>query len=218
LQFCIEQPISRCLHATIGKEEGLRMNRTAFTVMVKYSSLTEEVEEVLPEIDLQFQSVDKSLSKKEQMSEIRAEMKDDDAFKKLLQQYIQSSQVRIWIQEKKKNLSRKLEKTHNTEYLAELKKKKKADKAKKDAAKDEKDKKDEKTDEAADSKADSKAESESKEEKKDEVVQIETKTTEESKEEKKEDKEAKKDSDNEEKEGSDNDDEDDIKLTDEDKE
>lgn len=51
LQFCIEQPIMRCLHASIGGADGLRMNRTAFVVMIKYSCLTDDIEEVLPEIE-----------------------------------------------------------------------------------------------------------------------------------------------------------------------
>jgi hypothetical protein len=46
------------MHANIGQAEGLKMNRTVFAVMIKYSSLTDEIDEVLPEIELQFQSVD----------------------------------------------------------------------------------------------------------------------------------------------------------------
>ena len=66
-------------------------------------------------------------------------MKDDAVFKKLLIQYQQSSYVRMWITDKKKNLSRKLEKKHNQDYIAELKQKKKTAKAKKESAEKEKD-------------------------------------------------------------------------------
>ena len=51
LQFCIQKNVQACPHARIGGEEGLRMNRTAFAVMIKYSCLTDDIEEVLCEVE-----------------------------------------------------------------------------------------------------------------------------------------------------------------------
>jgi hypothetical protein len=48
---------------------------------------------------------------------ISDEIREDENFKKLLQQWQQASKIRMWIVEKKNNLSEKLQRTTRATYI-----------------------------------------------------------------------------------------------------
>ena len=115
--------MQRCQYARVGSENGLLMSRTAFAVMVKYSQLSDEFEEMIQEVDILCGQVDPLLSAQDKLKQIRLEIKDDDNFKKLLQQWQQASKIRIWIVEKKNNQSEKLERTQREAFIKAKKEK-----------------------------------------------------------------------------------------------
>lgn len=118
----------RINHAKVGQEDGLLMSRTAFTVMVKYSQLVDVFEETLQEIEVLDGQIDITMDAKERLKEFRAEIKDDDNFKQLLQQWVQASKIRIWIVEKKNNLSEKIEQSQRSAFVKTKKEKLKKEK------------------------------------------------------------------------------------------
>ena len=69
-----------------------------------------EVEVIEGQLDLAIQSADK-------LKAISDEIREDENFKKLLQQWQQASKIRMWIVEKKNNLSEKLQRTTRATYI-----------------------------------------------------------------------------------------------------
>lgn len=69
-----------------------------------------EVEVIEGQLDLAIQGADK-------LKAISDEIKDDENFKKLLQQWQQASKIRMWIVEKKNNLSEKLQRSTRATYI-----------------------------------------------------------------------------------------------------
>lgn len=85
------------------------MSRVAFTVMLKFEHLIDTFEQCLQEVD----QLDHSLG----MKEMLADIKQDECFISLGQLWLQASKIRIWIVEKKNNLSEKIEKTERESYV-----------------------------------------------------------------------------------------------------
>jgi hypothetical protein len=48
---------------------------------------------------------------------MRTELKDNDEFKSILHEWNQASKIRVWIMEKKKNLSEKIETKQREEFI-----------------------------------------------------------------------------------------------------
>lgn len=69
-----------------------------------------EVEVIEGQLDLAILGADK-------LKAISDEIKDDENFKKLLQQWQQASKIRMWIVEKKNNLSEKLQRSTRATYI-----------------------------------------------------------------------------------------------------
>lgn len=65
---------------------------------------------------------------------MRTELKDNDEFKSILHEWNQASKIRVWIMEKKKNLSEKIETKQREEFIKQ--KKDRIKKAKEAAAKE----------------------------------------------------------------------------------
>ena len=63
------------------------MHRAAFAVMIKYSSLQDELEEILPEVETFFEMQNKDLSHEDKLIEVRLSIKADPTFKKLFDVY-----------------------------------------------------------------------------------------------------------------------------------
>jgi hypothetical protein len=59
--------------------------------MVKYSSLTDELEEMLSEVSTHFQMQGAELSQNEKLIAVRKELLQDQSFKKLFDVYYQSA-------------------------------------------------------------------------------------------------------------------------------
>lgn len=69
-----------------------------------------EIEVIEGQLDLAILGADK-------LKAIIDEIKDDENFKKLLQQWQQASKIRMWIVEKKNNLSEKLQRSTRATYI-----------------------------------------------------------------------------------------------------
>jgi anti-sigma-K factor RskA len=69
-----------------------------------------EIEVIEGQLDLAILGADK-------LKAISDEIKDDENFKKLLQQWQQASKIRMWIVEKKNNLSEKLQRSTRATYI-----------------------------------------------------------------------------------------------------
>ena len=69
-----------------------------------------EIEVIEGQLDLAILGADK-------LKAISDEIKDDEIFKKLLQQWQQASKIRMWIVEKKNNLSEKLQRSTRATYI-----------------------------------------------------------------------------------------------------
>jgi hypothetical protein len=74
--------------------------------------------------------LDDSVKGPQRLRQIRAEVKDDETFQKIVAQWKRASQTRLWIMEKKKNLSKKLEKSLTATFIQEKKEKLKREKKK----------------------------------------------------------------------------------------
>jgi colicin import membrane protein len=163
----------RVTHAKVSQEQGLKMSRTVFTVMVKYSQLVDKLEEATQEIEILDGSIDCNLEHKERLREFRAEIKDDDNFKELLQQWVQASRVRLWITEKKTNLSAKIDSAQRATFVKNKKEKIKKEKEAKEKAKEAAEKKEEEEKEKKDT-AEAEGADKPKEAQKPAEVQIDT--------------------------------------------
>ncbi len=116
LQICIENPMARQPHARLHGSAGMTISRVTFAVMIKYSQLTDSVEEAINSIECEFDEQDESLSRVDKLKAVRLNLQNDNNFKKVLQEWTSASRIRKWITEKKLNLSLKIEKAIRERY------------------------------------------------------------------------------------------------------
>ena len=110
-------------HARLGGIDGMRMSRAAFGVMIKFSDLTDTIQTLVDEIDLQWMDLE---SDSERDIKIKEAIKTVPHFDSIQKSWESASKMRTWIIEKKKNLSERIQKETETEF----KKKKEEDKKK----------------------------------------------------------------------------------------
>ena len=120
LQYCFEMQVPAVSYAKQGGEAGLRLTRAAFAVMAKYSQMGSKLENMVNEIDILETELDSSLDEKGKLRELREKLKNEPDFKELLKQFNHAGRMRLWIAEKKKNLSEKIEKSCRETYIKQL--------------------------------------------------------------------------------------------------
>lgn len=80
---CLQQN-SKTKYGISGGADGLRMNRIAFAVMLKYSSLSDTLEEVKDELQIHCDSLDPELKGNDRLIELKPLLKGDASFQKLM--------------------------------------------------------------------------------------------------------------------------------------
>ncbi len=126
LQQMLERKIPMVPYARLAGVDGMRLSRAALAVMIKFSDyLTDTVLLCKDEIDLLWMDLE-SAPQAERDTKIKEALKGLPHFDALLKRWESASKMRVWINEKKTNLSKRLKKTVEAEY----KKKKEEDKEK----------------------------------------------------------------------------------------
>jgi len=134
LQQMLERKMPMVPYARLAGVDGMRLSRAALAVMIKFSDyLTDTVMLCKDEIDLLWLDLESSPAQ-ERDTKIKEALKTLPHFDALLKRWESASKMRVWINEKKTNLSERLKKTVEAEY----KKKKEEDKEKKVEETDEK--------------------------------------------------------------------------------
>jgi hypothetical protein len=169
LQQMLERKIPMVPYARLAGVDGMRLSRAALGVMIKFSDyLVDTVLLCKDEIDLMWMDLE-SAEPAERDAKIKESLKSLPHFDALIKRWESASKMRVWINEKKTNLSERLKKTVEAEY-----KKKKEEEAK--AAAESSEAKKEKTKEEA--KEETKEESKTDEPVKvDDIEMIDTSST-----------------------------------------
>jgi len=129
LQSMLERKIPMVPYARLSGADGMRLSRAAFAVMLKFSdSLSDTATHCTDEIDMMSMDLENDPEKDLKIKEALKTVPNFDA---LMKRWESASKMRIWISDKKKNLSEKLKKEVETEYK---KKKEEEKKAKEEAA------------------------------------------------------------------------------------
>ena len=129
LQSMLERKIPMIPYARLSGADGMRLSRAAFAVMLKFSdSLSDTATLCTDEIDMMSMDLENDPEKDLKIKEALKTIPNFDA---LMKRWESASKMRIWISDKKKNLSEKLKKEVETEYK---KKKEEEKKAKEEAA------------------------------------------------------------------------------------
>lgn len=89
-------------HAKIGQADGMRLSRAAFAVMVKFSDLTQELMSSIDEIEMNWDEQEKQVPK------ILEHLKAINAVDLLLKRWESASKMRLYLQEKKKDVSEQI--------------------------------------------------------------------------------------------------------------
>lgn len=72
------------------------------------------------EVDMMESQFESEMDENEKLRELRSALKEEPDFKELLKLWNHAGRMRMWIAEKKKNLSEKIEKTCREQYIKEL--------------------------------------------------------------------------------------------------
>ena len=76
MQYQLERPQQRCQYAKIQGQEGKRLCRAIFAVMIKYAQYTIKFEECLSEVELAAGTLALDLSEEERLRELAVAMAD----------------------------------------------------------------------------------------------------------------------------------------------
>ncbi|CDW73494.1 UNKNOWN [Stylonychia lemnae] len=173
LQQFLERKIPMVAYARLSGEDGMRLSRAAFAVMIKFSEFFDEFNQLVDEIEMQWTDLEGDSERDIKLKEM---IKATPHYEQIAKRWESSSKMRQWISEKKKNLIEKIKKEVETEFQkkkAEEKKKKEEEEQKQ---KEKKEKEDKEKEEQAKKDAENKpAEEEKKEEAPAAVVEEEKK-------------------------------------------
>lgn len=158
LQGFLTRKIPFCAFANIGGQDGMRLTRAAFGVMIKFSEFYDSFCQLVDTVDMEWSMLEGDAERDIKMKEI---IKGAPNYDGILKRWESAAKMRLWINEKKSNLAQKI----NKEVEAEYKKKKDEEKSK--AAKEKPAKEEVKTEEKP-------AESSDTPVKEDEIVLIDT--------------------------------------------
>ena len=130
LQQMLERKNPMVPYARLAGVDGMRLSRAALGVMIKFSDyLIDTVILCKDEIDLLWMDLE-TAQPSDRDAKIKEALKSLPHFDALLKRWESASKMRVWINEKKTNLSERLKKTVEADY----KKQKEENKAKADSA------------------------------------------------------------------------------------
>ena len=118
----------------VGGNDGLRLSRAAFAVILKFSELTRILRTVWDEVELVCMGIDQDVKGPARLNHLAKELRDSkpQEFEVLCKQWEQASQIRKWTQEMKKDLSEALKKECTDQLIAEINEKMKKEKEEKE--------------------------------------------------------------------------------------
>ena len=117
LQQYLERKIPMVPYARLSGEDGFRLSRAAFAVMVFFSSEgVDKFQEMVDEIDMKWTELEND---EERELKIKDFIKTNKAFEAILKRWENASKMRQWVMEKKKNLAEKVKKQVETTYRKE---------------------------------------------------------------------------------------------------
>jgi hypothetical protein len=96
LQRMLETKIPMVPHARMGGQDGLRMSRAAFAVMIKFSDLLDDFHSIVDAV-----SMESNVSGDSDLKPLIAAIKDIEHHKIILQRWDSASLMRQWISSKK---------------------------------------------------------------------------------------------------------------------
>ena len=149
--------------AMLSGENGMRISRAAFAVMIKFSNLQEDFQNIVNEVDLTWEDFKDDPEKDKK---VIALLKGMSHFDNIFKRWESGSQMRKWIADKKKNLAERLTKEVEKEFYQ--KKKEAKEKLEKEKEEAEKKKAEEEEKKGGEEKKEENKEEEKKEEKKEE--------------------------------------------------
>jgi hypothetical protein len=115
LQQLLERKVPMVPYARLGGEDGMRLTRAAFSVMIFFSSEgAEKFSEMVDEIDMQWHELEKD---EEKEFKIKDFIKKNKNFEVILKRWESASKMRQWVNEKKKNLIEKIKKQVEVQYI-----------------------------------------------------------------------------------------------------
>lgn len=125
LQQFLERKIPLVAYARLSGEDGMRLSRAAFAVMIKFSEYFEEFNMLVDEMDMLWAELEIDPEREIKLKEA---LKSAPHYEQIAKRWENASKMRQWISEKKKNLSEKVKKEVEAEYT----KKKAEDKKKRE--------------------------------------------------------------------------------------
>lgn len=130
LQQFLERKVPMVPYARLSGEDGMRLSRAAFAVMIKFSEFFEEFKMLVDEVDMMWADLE---GDSERDIKIKEQLKTAPHYDQIAKRWESASKMRQWISEKKKNLIEKVKKEVEAEYT-----KKKAEEKKKQEEKEQK--------------------------------------------------------------------------------
>lgn len=125
LQSFLERKVPIVPYARLSGEDGMRLSRAAFAVMIKFSEYFEDFSNLIDEVDISWSDLE---ADEERELKIKEVIKAALHYEQIIKRWESASKMRQWISEKKKNLIEKVKKEVEVEYS----KKKEEDKKKRE--------------------------------------------------------------------------------------
>ena len=100
-------------YARLSGEDGMRLSRAAFAVMIKFSELFDDFGNLVDEVDMHWADLQND---EDRDVKIRNIVKETMHYELIAKRWESASKMRQWISEKKKNLSEKVKKEVELEF------------------------------------------------------------------------------------------------------
>ncbi|CDW82480.1 hect e3 ubiquitin [Stylonychia lemnae] len=115
LQQLLERKVPMVPYARLGGEDGMRLTRAAFAVMIKFShDGVDKLMELVDEFDLAYSEL---ASDDDKEFKIKDFIKKHKNYEQIQKRWESASKMRQWVNEKKKNLIEKIKKEVETQYM-----------------------------------------------------------------------------------------------------
>lgn len=102
-------------YARLGGEDGMRLTRAAFAVMIRFSGDgLDKFSEMVDEVENQWVELEND---EEREFKIKDYIKTSKSYEQLQKRWESASKMRQWVQEKKKNLIEKIKKKVEEDYV-----------------------------------------------------------------------------------------------------
>lgn len=113
LQGFLERKIPMCTYARLGGEDGMRLTRASFGVMIKFSEFYDSFTQMVDNVDMEWSMLEGDDERDIKMKEMIKAMPHYDM---IFKRWESAAKMRQWINEKKTNLSQKVQKEVEAEY------------------------------------------------------------------------------------------------------